>query len=74
MKLIPDFAYAMTCEDAIEVLPLSEGTVEKLYRVGVDVLLAHAWPKLTVAQRHEVAAVAAREEAYAASIVAQMLA
>ena len=73
MKLTPDFAYAMTCEDAIEVLPLSDGTVEKLYRVGADVLLAHAWGKLTIAQRHEISAVAAREEAYAASIVAKML-
>lgn len=70
----PTFAFAMTVEDAIEMLPLADDTVAKLYRLGAPALLADAWAKLTPAQRREISAAAAREEAYAADIVARMLA
>lgn len=71
--LTPAFAFAMTVEDAIEILPLSEETVTRLYKAGRDNGLHAVWGRLTLAQRDEIAAAAAREEAYSADLVAKML-
>lgn len=73
MGVIPEFAYAMTCEDAVEMLSLSEGTVSKLYQAGLDFTVAEAWNGFTFDERHEITEAASREEAYAAHIVAAML-
>ena len=73
--LPPDFAIRMTVEDTVEILGLTESTVDRLLWIGIDGMdsdLASIWSRLTDAQRREITIAYAREEAYAARAFAEL--
>lgn len=70
--LPPDFASRMTVEDAVEILGLTEPTVDRLLWIGIDSNLASIWSRITDAQRREITIAYAREEAHAARAFAEL--